>query len=137
MVGGAQGDRAPPRRTSSSHWAASDDPSHWNYWRREALAYENDLAGHYRGDGIDAPKLLRSFTRPGGEIALWLEDVVGVPGTAWPLERYAAAAQSLGRAQGRLAERMIPAYPWLSRRFLRSYSGSKPADWNLLDDDSA
>jgi hypothetical protein len=31
-------------RTSESHWAASHDPSHWNYWRREVYVYESDLA---------------------------------------------------------------------------------------------
>jgi hypothetical protein len=129
---------APPGRAAPSHWAASDDPSHWNYWRREALVYEHDLAAAYRPAGIDAPALLAAFERPDGEVALWLENLAGTPGTSWPLARYAAAARSLGLAQGRLVvERAIPNDPWLSRGFLRSYSGSRAVDWSLLDDDAA
>jgi hypothetical protein len=127
-----------PGRATDSHWAASDDPSHWNYWRREAYVYESDLAAAYRPAGLDAPRLLGRVERPNGRIALWLEDVAGTAGGTWPLERYAQAARSLGLAQGRLAsEGSIPEHPWLSRGFLRTYSGARPADWRLLDDDDA
>jgi hypothetical protein len=127
-----------PGRAGEPHWAASHDQSHWNYWRREAYVYESDLAAAYRPAGLDAPKLLGRVERANGEIALWLEDVAGTAGAAWPLQRYAQAARSLGLAQGRLAvDGSIPQLPWLSRGFLRAYSGSQPADWRLLEDDDA
>jgi hypothetical protein len=59
-----------------------------------------------------------------------------VPGSEWPLECYGTFARSLGLAQGRAA-RLRPEHPWLSRSFLRSYSGSKAVDWSLPDDDAA
>ena len=43
-------------------------------------------------------------------------------------------AEALGRAQGR---QDLPDEPWLSRTFLRDYSGSRPARWSLLEDDRA
>jgi Phosphotransferase enzyme family len=129
---------APPHETAQEHWAASDDPSHWNYWRREALVYEHDVPSLYEGSGIGAPRLLGSFARPGGEVALWLEDVYGVPGTQWTLDRHAAAVQSLGHAQGRIAAAgPVPSHEWLTRGFLRAYGASKPVDWGLLEDEEA
>src|SRR5437879_1795124 len=92
-----------PTASSGSHWSASDFPSHWNYWRREALVYEHDLPSAFADSGLGAPRLLGGFERPGGAIALWLEDVDGLPGSEWPLERYGTFARSLGLAQGRAA----------------------------------
>ena len=130
---------APPRMSDlPAEWAASDEPSHWNYWRREADIYEHSVPAAYAGSGIRAPALLACHARTNGDLALWLEDVVGTPGSAWPAARYAAAASALGRAQGRLAlDGSVPVEPWLSRGFLRAYAGSKLSDWALLDDDDA
>lgn len=81
-------------------WAASDDPRHWNFWRREAHVYESGLARTWQPWGIRAPRLLASVDRPDGDVALWLEDVPGEPGRTWSIARHAEHARRLGAAHG-------------------------------------
>ncbi|HYQ83476.1 MAG TPA: hypothetical protein VEP28_05665, partial [Rubrobacter sp.] len=37
----------PGARETSEEWRSSEEPSHWNYWEREVLAYESGLAYAY------------------------------------------------------------------------------------------
>ncbi|MER5324169.1 phosphotransferase family protein [Streptosporangium roseum] len=119
-------------------WRASEDPRHWNFWRREAHVYTDGLAGSWRGSGIVAPRLLAAVERDNGEIALWTEDVRGEPGTTWTVRRHALLGHQLGLAQGRAGE---IDRPWLSRSFIREYIASKntseTAIGEVLDDDEA
>ncbi len=119
------------RREAPAHWASSEDPRHWNFWRREALAYTSALPERL---GLGAPRLLEVVESPEGDVELRLEHVEGRHGGALTLEDLEAAAAVLGRAQGRAD---LPEEGWLSRGFLRAYSGSRPVDWALLDDDDA
>ncbi|GGJ21543.1 aminoglycoside phosphotransferase [Streptomyces brasiliensis] len=121
-------------KAADGRWAASNDPRHWNYWRREAHVYESGLAQTWQPYGIRAPRLLASVERADGDVALWLEDVAGEPATGWTVERHVAHAHRLGAAQGAgpPGDR-----PWLSRRFLRQYVGSNTLGQELLDDDAA
>jgi hypothetical protein len=119
------------RRAAPEHWAASSDPQHWNYWRREALVYRCGLPGAL---GLAAPRLVASSDMPDGDVELLLEDVAGRHGGSLTVADVEAAAAALGRSQGR-ADR--PSHAWLSHGFLRAYSGTRPADWTLLDDDEA
>ncbi len=64
---------------------------------------------------------------------LWLEDVAGRPGTEFTLADHERFATALGRWQARGP---LDA-PWTSRRFLREYAASKPAPYELVDDDRA
>lgn len=113
-------------------WAASADPRHWNYWRREAEAYRDaDLRESLRGTGLDLPGA--TVVEDAAGVTLWLEDVSGTPGTGFDLADHLALAESLGRWQAR-GPRVTA---WGSRRFLREYSGSRPAPWELMDDDAA
>lgn len=48
------------RREAPSHWASSEDPRHWNYWRRETLVYASGLPEHL---GLGAPRLLEMSRR--------------------------------------------------------------------------
>ncbi|MFJ2633439.1 aminoglycoside phosphotransferase [Streptomyces sp. NPDC087422] len=121
----------------SGSWQTSPEPRHWNHWRREPLAYRDGLTATVFADaGIDGPRLLAADERADGSFALWLEDVTGVPGSQWPVERLAAFAHGLGFAQARWTGR-LPAEPWLSRGWLRQYVESKslPAElpWDLPD----
>jgi hypothetical protein len=40
------------RAGAPAHWAASTEPRHWNYWRREALVHETVLPGRL---GLGSP----------------------------------------------------------------------------------
>jgi len=118
-------------------WRTSDDPAHWNYWRRESLAYETGLAGTaYAEAGITAAQALEVNARPDGGVELWLADIGGTAGFDWTVPRLARFARELGTAQARWAGR-VPDTPWLSRRWLEQYLAEGPgrmvsiqaADW--------
>lgn len=132
----------PGGRATSEEWNSSEDPSHWNYWEREALAYENGLTSVYSGAGISGPRLLALNRRLNGEISLWLEDAQSedgsVPGPRWSIEDYRRFAYSLGHAQGRIAVTgVVNRHPWLTRSFLRDYVLSKRVDRSILYSDEA
>jgi hypothetical protein len=117
---------------SPAPWAASMDPEHWNYWRREADAYLSvPLRDGLQVAGLDMAAADVEETDAG--VVLWLEEIVGAPGTEFILDDHAVLANALGRwqAQGPLRE------TWASRRFLREYSNSKPARYELVEDDAA
>ena len=115
------------------HWRASEDPRHFNYWRRELEAYEGDLPGGFRPQGIDAPRLLRIADHETHGV-LWLDDERGAPASAWDVSTFASFARALGRAQGAMAASDAWHRSWLSHRFLRTYTSSKPVDEATLDD---
>jgi hypothetical protein len=119
------------RREAPPQWASSEDPRHWNYWRREALVYASGLPERL---GLGSPHLLGADESPEGDLELRLEHVEGRHGGALGVEDLEVAAHVLGRAQGRVT---LPGEDWLSRGFLRAYSGSRPVDWALMDDDRA
>ena len=126
--------RLPAVADPAKAFPASDEPDHWNYWRREALAYETGLAATaYASAGITAPVLLEANTRADGGIELWLADVAGVAGWDWPVPRLARFAYELGVAQARWAGR-VPDLPWLSRRWLSQYLAEGPPRLTRLDD---
>ena len=114
--------------TGSPSWQTSREPAHWNYWRREVLAYQTGLAARaYAGTGIVVPDLLATHEHPGtGAVDLWLADAPGEPGTAWPVPRLGRFAHQLGTGQARWAGR-VPDLPWLSRDWLGQYLRDGPA----------
>ncbi|MFI6373678.1 aminoglycoside phosphotransferase [Streptomyces sp. NPDC050546] len=122
-------------KETSVAWAASNDPRHWNFWRREAYVYRSGLAQVWQRHGIRAPRLLACVERPDGDVALWLEDVPGAPATTWPLARHIEHAHRLGAAQGAVGAGEDQ--PWLSRHFLRDYVSGRTTNQDLLDDDEA
>ena len=80
-------------------------PSHWNYWEREALAYESGITAAYSESGIIGPRLLASYRRPNVGISLWLEDAQSedrtVPGPQWSMEDYRRFAYSLSSSSSK------------------------------------
>jgi hypothetical protein len=118
-----------PAATDTGPWAGSHDPRHWNYWRREAEVYASaKVRAGLRDTGLDLPA-----AQVEDERILWLEDVAGRPGAEWTLADHERFATALGRWQAR--GQLDP--PWASRRFLRDYSASRPARYELVADDRA
>jgi hypothetical protein len=112
-----------------ARWSTSDDPRHWNSWRREYLAYTSGFAeGVYADAGIRAPGLIHAEERTDGTVALWLEDVAGTPGTALDIAELADFVRRLGAAQAGWAGELVPT-PWLSRRWLRGYLDAYAAEF--------
>ena len=126
--------RMPAAPDPANSFPASDEPDQWNYWRREALAYETGLAATaYAGAGIAAAALLEANTRADGSVELWLADVAGSAGWDWPVPRLARFAYELGAAQARWTGR-VPDLPWLSRRWLAQYLAEGPPRLTRVDD---
>lgn len=124
----------PGRHVAGSSWHTSDEPTHWNYWQREVLAYRAGLpATAYADAGIAGPPLVGVRDLADGSVALWLEHVDGLPGAAWDVDMFRDLATRLGAAQARW-HGSAPRYPWLSRGWLRGYALSRPdpgrVDWD-------
>lgn len=128
----------PPTGGWSPYWPTSDDPVHWNYWRREPLAYTTGLAAEaYATGGIVPPDLLAAVNRPDGMIELWLENIDGLEGFGWNPARIGRYAYELGAGQARWVGQ-VPSTKWLSRRWLAQYMAQGPsrgvhvvdADWD-------
>ncbi|WP_245603488.1 hypothetical protein [Salinispora cortesiana] len=68
----------------SGYWPTSAEPAHWNYWRRESLAYAEGLTSTaYAEAGISGPELLETTVRADGMVELWLDHVCGAGGFEW------------------------------------------------------
>jgi hypothetical protein len=103
-----------PANVGAVDMGEGEDPTHWNYWKREMLLFQSDLLDHLP-PGLAAPRCFGIEERPGDVIWLWLEEIVGVQGGPWSLDRYGLAARHLGRFNGAyLTGRPLPAHPWLS-----------------------
>ncbi|MGI8687346.1 MAG: hypothetical protein ACR2M3_02105 [Thermomicrobiales bacterium] len=101
-------------------WGA--DPTHSQYWRREALAYRSGLLDDLPGD-LTAPHCYGVVERGDDTIWLWLDEVQEAERRPWPLARYGVAARHLGQFNGAyLVGRPIPTQPWLNRGFLRAWT---------------
>jgi hypothetical protein len=117
---------------STGPWAASTDPRHWNYWRRELEVYQDDeLRGRLADAGLVLPGA-EVEERPDGAVLL-MEDIGGTSGTQFSLAEHAALARACGRWQARPATER----PWMSTSFLRDYSTTRDVPWQLMTDDDA
>lgn len=125
--------RPPSGTPTTSAWPTSDEPAHWNYWQREALAYSTGLARSYEPFGITTATLLSSATQPDGSVALWLSVVAGTPAISWTPAELGSFAYKLGAAQASYADR-IPSLPWLSRSWLEAYA-ARTTTWAKWDVD--
>ena len=60
---------------SVSAFNSSDDPAHWNYWRREALVYASDLLDHLPAT-IGVPRCYAVTTPTPNTQWLWLIETI-------------------------------------------------------------
>jgi Phosphotransferase enzyme family len=126
-----------PSVDESSAFNTSDDPAHWNYWRREALVYTSDLLRDLPAS-LRAPRCFAATELSAGTIGLWMEDIRNIPATAWPLDRFGLAAQHLGQFQGGyLMQPSLPRMPWLSRNWLHAWVPDISARLDLIQDPTA
>jgi len=123
--------RPPAAGTGIAAWRTSDDPAHYNYWQREALAYAGGLTRAYADAGITAPDLLATARRDDGQVEVWLSDVPGPDATSWSPDRFGEFARRLGMAQAGYVDR-LPDVPYLSRGWLGQYLRHGPAVMTVL-----
>ena len=92
---------------------ASDDPAAWNYWKREALAYQSGLLESIPA-GIAVPRCYAVQEQPNGEVWLWLEEIQSSTG-AWTMARHSLAARHLGQFNGAYlaGHPLPPMQPWM------------------------
>lgn len=112
---------------AASSFNPSTNPGDWNYWQREALVYESNLLRSLPA-ALHVPRCY-AVSRPAADTCwLWMEHILGLPATAWPLERFGPAAARLGQFQGQYAAQPPQPQPaWLSHRWLRAWVPSQPA----------
>lgn len=121
-----------------SHWTARAElPSHWNYWKREALVYGSEATEFFSDFGLRPPTAL-GLEVSQNRAYLWIENVDAPSAASWGPRRYAKAAYQLGNAQGHIVSTgSFPKHKWLSVDYLADYSGEKPFEFGWLDDDIA
>ncbi len=99
-----------------------EEPSHWNYWRRELLAYQSVLLDDLP-EGLVVPRFFGAAEHAGDTAWLWLEDIPAFGHASWTLDDYHVAARHLGRFHGAyLTGRPLPTHTWLNRDFHRAWS---------------
>jgi hypothetical protein len=101
--------------------AGSPDVSAWNYYRREADAYQSGWLADLPGDLV-APRCLGVVDHPDGACWIWLEEVAEGIGPQWPLDQYGLVARHLGQFSAAwLVDRSPPSGSWFSSGWLRHY----------------
>jgi hypothetical protein len=99
----------------------NNEPTKWNYWKREILVYQSNLLANLQGNLV-APTCYAVVEYPGEEYWIWLEDIAEDGDAIWPLERYGLAARHLGQFNGAyLTGHSLPDMPWLSTGRVREW----------------
>ncbi len=119
-----------PANVGEKDMGESEDPTHWNYWKREPLVYRSGLLENLP-DGLTAPCCYGIEQLPGNIAHLWLEDIQDLHHGVWSLERYKLTARHIGRLNGKfISASNFAEYPWLGRELNRQWLHSFP--WKTL-----
>jgi hypothetical protein len=98
-----------------------DDPRHYNYWKREVLAYQSGVLENLPSM-IKAPRCFAAEEQEDQTVWLWLEEVSNQVRSIWTQEDYLTAARILGTFNGSyLTGEPLPDEPWLCKRWLSSW----------------
>lgn len=98
-----------------------NDPSHYNYWKREILAYESGIFHQLPGDLL-VPKCFEIEEKENGTVWLWLEDMPNERRN-WNKENYAYAAAKLGGFHAACTNGgLLPQYAWINKYWMRSWT---------------
>ena len=120
-----------PANVGWENMGEGDDPTHWNYWKRELLVYRSELLAALP-EGIAAPRCYDSVELPGDVAWLWLEDIPDADEDTRSLDRYALIASHLGRLNGSfLSAGPLPDFPWLSVNRTRQWLTMEPP-WQAI-----
>ena len=115
-----------PANLGWQNMGEGNDPTHWNYWKREVRLYPSGLLDDLP-EGLAAPRCFGTTEQPGNTAWLWLEDIRDAHGDRWMLDRYALTARHLGRLNAYyLTTRPLPAFDWLDRRRMRQWVDAMP-----------
>jgi len=114
--------------------SVSDEPSAWDYWKREWLAYQapwfDELAGPLVPPRCLGAGEIHGGTGPVAWVAL--EDLGDVP-HQWPLADFGEVAHALGTFGGRyLTDTAPPSDPWLSDHWLVGWTDQAGATIGVL-----
>jgi hypothetical protein len=121
-------------KATGSTLTGSQEPSAFDYWKREALVYQSGLLDDLPGDLVtprcleigaysvidqaNMPGIVTDHTSEPGigeEYWLWLEEITDLEDEVWPFMRYGEVARHLGHFNGAYAApNSLPDVPWLS-----------------------
>ena len=97
-------------------------PEDWNYWRREAVAFQSGLLDGWPGPLVPV-RCLAVEDQADDSVWIWLAACGSgqTPGR-WTLAQQAVLAHDLGAFSAQWAHRApsVVTYPWLAQRWLRS-----------------
>jgi hypothetical protein len=112
------------------------DPTSWNYWKREPLAFQSGLLANLPG-ALVAPRCYAIQERADDRVWLWMEDVQESTST-WTMAHYNLAARHLGQFNGAyLSGYPLPkAETWLTWGRVRPWIPILPS-WLALADQYA
>jgi Phosphotransferase enzyme family len=114
------------------HWSyRCQDEAHWNYWKREYLAYRSEFIAYFSDRGVLSPAILNSIETP-ARVVLVMEDCQLVPGASWDSGSYCLAAYKLGVVQGSLEGEGLEDPAWFCKNYLTDYAAEKPFDRRMI-----
>ena len=103
----------------------ADHPADWNYWKREALAFQSGLLDQSPG-GLLCVRCYAVTELNPSTVWIWLQDLGDDAQDVWPLERHTLAARHFGEFNGAYVgyEPSPDGARWLSKQHLRKWLSS-------------